>query len=167
MTDSDAIAYIKELMEFNRNEEMITPKNKELGFDIFYQGAFDHAIRALNERISKIDSLSEDGEVYNPCLECYRRYGKEYSKECNTRCEYGKAEYLNQLLKEEMDRPIKTLEVLATQLCCLTECKNCPVHIHGYDKRTEYERTELHEACCSNLYQWIIEQANSVDNKGD
>lgn len=49
MTDLDAIEYIEELKEFNSNGEMITPKNKNLGFDTFYQCAFDHAIRALKE----------------------------------------------------------------------------------------------------------------------
>lgn len=51
MTDLDAIEYIEELKEFNSNGEMITPKNKNLGFDTFYQCAFDHAIRALKERM--------------------------------------------------------------------------------------------------------------------
>lgn len=50
MTDLDAIEYIEELKEFNSNGEMITPKNKSLGFDTFYQCAFEHAIRALKER---------------------------------------------------------------------------------------------------------------------
>lgn len=50
MTDLDAIEYIEELMEFNRNDEMLTPKNIN-GFDTFYQCALDHAIRALRERI--------------------------------------------------------------------------------------------------------------------
>ena len=71
------------------------------------------------------------------------------------------AEWLGELklLKEEMNRPIKTLGELATQFCCLTECENCPVHIHNFDKRTEYEKTCLHEPCVSNLYKWILEQA--------
>lgn len=61
-----------------------------------------------------------------------------------------------------MDRPVKTLGELATQFCCLTECKNCPVHIHNYEKRTEYEKTVLQEPCCSNLYKWIIEQSKEL-----
>lgn len=49
MTDLDAIEYIEELKGFNSNGEMITPNNKNLGYDTFYQCAFDHAIRALKE----------------------------------------------------------------------------------------------------------------------
>ena len=27
--------------------------------------------------------------MYNPCQECHIRYGKSYSKECDTECEYA------------------------------------------------------------------------------
>lgn len=50
MTDMDAVEYLEELKQFNENGEIVTPKNKGLGFDTFYQCAFDHAIRALKER---------------------------------------------------------------------------------------------------------------------
>lgn len=36
----------------------------------------------------------------------------------------------------ENEREIKTLGDLAVQFCCLTECKNCPVYIHNYERRT-------------------------------
>lgn len=62
--------------------------------------------------------------------------------------------------KEEiMNSPIKTLEELAGIFCCLFECKNCPVVIHEYEKRTNHEKKNLHTPCCVNLYKWIIEQA--------
>ena len=50
------------------------------------------------------------------------------------------------------------------QFCCLTECKNCPVHIHKVNKRTEYECCELHDPCVINLYKWIIEEAKKVED---
>ena len=56
----------------------------------------------------------------------------------------------------ENEREIKTLEELATQFCCLTECKNCPVVIHKYETRI---RENLHDPCVTNLYKWIIEEA--------
>lgn len=59
----------------------------------------------------------------------------------------------------ENEREIKTLEALCAQFCCLTECKNCPVHIHDYDKRTEYEKCNLHEPCVVNLFKWVKEEA--------
>lgn len=58
----------------------------------------------------------------------------------------------------ENEREIKTLEGLCAQFCCLTECKNCPIHIHGYEKRTEYEKCNLHEPCVTNLYKWVAEE---------
>ncbi|MCM1234161.1 MAG: hypothetical protein NC489_29000 [Ruminococcus flavefaciens] len=97
--------------------------------------------------------------MINPCIWCYQRYGKEYSEHCNDSCEFAKAVKENKLLKEEMDRPIKSLEELTTQFCCLTECKNCPVMIHEYDKRTKHEKENLHIPCCDNLYKWIVKQA--------
>ena len=107
--------------------------------------------------------------LHNPCFECMNRYGKQYTKECDNECDYAKSvkekkkieKQLSDLM-EEMDRPIKTLGELVTQFCCLTECKNCPIIIHNYEKRTEYEKTCLHEPCCSNLYKWIVEQAKGI-----
>lgn len=29
--------------------------------------------------------------MYNPCLECYNRYGKQYTEECDNTCEYAHA----------------------------------------------------------------------------
>lgn len=64
------------------------------------------------------------------------------------------------LLENELE--IKTLGDLAVQICCLTECKNCPVHIYKSDKRTEYERDCLY-LCVTNLFRWIIEESNKVE----
>lgn len=63
----------------------------------------------------------------------------------------------------ENEREIKTLGDLAVQFCCLTECKNCPVHIYKADKCTEYERDCGH-LCATSLYRWIIEEANKVED---
>lgn len=30
-------------------------------------------------------------EMYNPCLECLNRYGREYTKKCDDMCEYAHA----------------------------------------------------------------------------
>ena len=61
------------------------------------------------------------------------------------------------------EREIKTLSALAVQFCCLTECRNCPVYIHNYDKRTKEEKCDLHEPCVENLYKWIIEEAGKEE----
>ena len=59
------------------------------------------------------------------------------------------------LLIDELDRPVKTIGELATTFCVVMECRNCPVMREDYDKRTEYEKTCLHEPCVVNLYKWI------------
>ena len=27
--------------------------------------------------------------MYNPCFECYNRYGKQYTEECDNKCDYA------------------------------------------------------------------------------
>ncbi len=101
--------------------------------------------------------------MINPCIDlCYTRYGKQYSPDCDDKCEYAKIAKEKKLLEKEMDRPIKTLGELASQFCCVTECKNCPVVIHEYEKRTKLDKEVLHEPCCTNLYKWIIEQSQKI-----
>ena len=29
--------------------------------------------------------------MYNPCFECMNRYGREYTEECDSKCEYANA----------------------------------------------------------------------------
>ncbi len=98
--------------------------------------------------------------IFNPCYEhCYLKYGKQYTTDCDDKCDYAKVIKEKKLLEEEMDRPIKTLGELAVQFCCLTECKNCPVVLNNYEKRTEYEKNMLHKPCYFNLYKWIVGQS--------
>lgn len=109
--------------------------------------------------------------MFNPCVEhCFNRFGKQYTVDCDENCEFAKVIKekkkleLELMLNEEQSKiPISTLEELATQFCGLVECEACPVVIHNFEKRTEYEKTCLHEPCCTNLYKWILEQ---VKNKG-
>lgn len=61
-------------------------------------------------------------------------------------------------MEDELDRPIKSLGEAAVVLCMALGCKNCPVTLFDYDKRTEYEKCCLHEPCQTNLYKWLIEQ---------
>lgn len=104
--------------------------------------------------------------MFNPCFDyCYLKFGKQYTQDCDGKCVFAKVskekkklEEERKLLLEEMDRPIQTIGELVTQFCCLTECKNCPVCIHNFERRTDYEKTCLHEPCVSNLYKWVIEQ---------
>lgn len=102
--------------------------------------------------------------MINPCIDfCYAKFNKQYSSDCDDKCEYAKVIKEKKMLEEEMDRSVHTLQELAAQFCCLTECNNCPVVIYGYEKRTKEEKETLHEPCCTNLYKWIIE--NSILDK--
>ena len=62
-------------------------------------------------------------------------------------------------MKDEFDRPIKSLGEAAVVLCMALGCENCPVVLFDYDKRTEYEKCCLHEPCQTGLYNWIVDQA--------
>ena len=62
------------------------------------------------------------------------------------------------LLENECE--IKKLSDLVTQFCCLTSCKNCPVHIHQYETRNDDEKEYI--PCCSNLYNWVINESIKV-----
>ena len=107
-------------------------------------------------------------ELFNPCYEhCYLRHGKQYSPECDSQCEYAKVVKENKNLKEELDeldRPIKTLEELALQVCLSAECYNCPVSGQKYETRTKEEKAN-HVPCLVNLIRWIQEQAKLADAK--
>lgn len=104
--------------------------------------------------------------MLNPCYElCFLRFGKQYTSDCDDKCEFAKVSKEKKKLEEEqkllldaMDRPVRTLGELVTQFCCFTECKNCPVVINDFERRTDYEKECLHEHCISNLYKWVIEQ---------
>lgn len=67
-------------------------------------------------------------------------------------------------LKEEFDTPIKDLYSVSTILCLALGlgggCKNCPVTLFDYDKRTKFEKCSLHVPCQNNLYKWILDQAS-------
>lgn len=44
--------------------------------------------------------------MYSPCFECLNRYGKQYTKECDSTCEYAVAvKFIGELQAE-----IKTLQ---------------------------------------------------------
>ena len=108
--------------------------------------------------------------MYNPCFECHNRYGKQYTTECDSKCDYAKMAKEKKLLEaclDELSGPIEDLHSAAIVLCMATNfsshgCENCPVVIYDYDKRTMYEKTCLHEPCQMNLYKWIVDKAKEV-----
>lgn len=50
MTDHDAMEYLEELRRYNQQGLLLTPQNTK--FDTFWDCTFQHAIRALEERIN-------------------------------------------------------------------------------------------------------------------
>lgn len=102
---------------------------------------------------------------------CNFKYCKYcFDGNCTSKDKYDNCEFIDAikkkemffLLLEEMNSPVKTLQELAIQYCCLTECKNCPVCIHKFEKRTEYEKCMLHTPCVDNLYKWIISEVENI-----
>ena len=72
------------------------------------------------------------------------------------------------MLIDELNFPVKSLGSATILMCLATSlgsdgCKNCPVVLFDYDKRTEYEKCCLHEPCQTNLYKWIIEQTKTIE----
>lgn len=57
MNDLDAVCCLKELRDYNFNGQLTTPKNSRP--DTFWTCAFDHAIRALMERLGLKDDNVE------------------------------------------------------------------------------------------------------------
>ncbi len=86
MTDKEAIEYIEELMEYNRNGLLLTPQNN--GFDTFYQCSFEHAVRALENKflLEKIADFVINNWHTCPIPEdnfkCLSGFKKEGCREC-------------------------------------------------------------------------------------
>jgi len=74
-----------------------------------------------------------------------------------------------QVIRYEFDKPINNLQDAAIILCLAIGlgggCKNCPVTLFNYDKRTEYEKCSLHTPCQTNLYKWLLDQASKENVK--
>lgn len=111
--------------------------------------------------VTFVDSIEDTSLNIDPCNSC----DKSYSSDCTKVCYYGQLIEEKHLLESELDVEITTIESLATIFCTMIECKNCPVVIYDYDKRTKYEKEMLHTPCCTNLYSWIIENALDVNSK--
>ena len=49
--------------------------------------------------------------MFNPCFECYNRYNRQYTKECDTTCEYAKTCLENKELKYHALTCVEELEL--------------------------------------------------------
>lgn len=64
------------------------------------------------------------------------------------------------LEKEEFEnRPIQLIIDIAIRLCESIKCEECPVVLYNYEKRTEFEKQNLHIPCCYNLEKWIEDES--------
>lgn len=90
----------------------------------------------------------------------------------NNKPENNELEESKKILKfmqEEFNRPINDLYSAAIILCLAlgmneNGCKNCPVTLFNYEKRTIFEKCCLHEPCQTNLYKWLIAKGNEEKN---
>lgn len=70
--------------------------------------------------------------MFNPCFEhCYNRYGKQYSSECDEKCEFAKMVKEKKIIEEELEQ-YKLGD-------CMNNCEhydNCANYIYskGYNK---------------------------------
>ena len=89
-------------------------------------------------------------------------------------CEYTemvKAKSELEKFIDELNQPINSLYDAALLLCMSTSlasggCRNCPVALFNYDKRTRIEKC-YHEPCQTNIYKWLIDQAKVASDKGE
>jgi hypothetical protein len=64
-----------------------------------------------------------------------------------------------------LDKPIKSLSDVAVRICESLSCDNCPVNIFDCDRRTNYEKTMLHTPCCTQLYNWMLNEFRLIEGK--
>jgi len=43
--------------------------------------------------------------VYSPCVECYSRYGKKYTSDCDDRCDYARVTKEKKILENKINEP--------------------------------------------------------------
>lgn len=49
--------------------------------------------------------------MFSPCFECYNRYGRQYTEECDTICDYAKVCLENKKLKKQALTYLEMLEL--------------------------------------------------------
>ena len=74
----------------------------------------------------------------NPCVElCWQRYGKQYSPECDTKCDYAKAVAENKALKNINAESVDIVPVVRCKDCRYRFTSLCPTHSVEYDMENE------------------------------
>lgn len=43
--------------------------------------------------------------MYSPCVECYNRYGKQYTFDCDDKCDYAKVMKDKKILENKLNEP--------------------------------------------------------------
>lgn len=69
------------------------------------------------------------------------------------------------VIDQELDRPVETIGDAAVRLCEMLSCENCPVVIHNCDNRTDYEKKVDQASCCMELKKWIISESRNESSK--
>ncbi len=78
------------------------------------------------------------GDYMNPCVElCWQRYGKQYSPECDTKCDYAKAVAENKALKNINAESVDIVPVVRCKDCRYRFTSLCPTHSVEYDMENE------------------------------
>ncbi len=119
-------------------------------------------IRILEEQDLIVDYDPENGKYRVSVFE-NNHFQEEYWFEAHDDKEIPKN------IKEEFDKPIRDLFGVAVMFCLAMNlnnngCKNCPVILCDYEKRTEHEKTCFHEPCQVNLYKWLLAKAKEENS---
>ena len=79
---------------------------------------------------------------YNPCFECLNRHGKQYSEECDSKCEYAYAVKLR-------DCNIEDLNIIITKLeADLNAEKSRTAKLIAQNARLDYDLGYAYQTIC-------------------
>lgn len=92
--------------------------------------------------------------MFYPCTECYRKFGKEYTSDCDAKCDYARARRDLKLFQEELRRQDGywidhgyEIECSVCGFTCNDEwylgeavaCPNCGVQMNGREDVTNIQ----------------------------
>lgn len=69
--------------------------------------------------------------MFSPCFECYNRYGKQYTKECDTACEYA---MITNIFKTILTHYEKCEYCKFYTVCVVGNCINYDKYVLDFEK---------------------------------
>lgn len=118
------------------------------------------SVLTINKQISQI----QKGDIENKYIcyvnNCMSYFASEYILPLD-QCQLQSDDMLSDdMLADNIQPSDNPLWHFAMTFCEKVSCQECP----ACETRTIYEKEMLHEPCVTNLYRWIIMQANQITN---